>query len=526
MRASLPCILCIFALALLAPTTWSQDTPTPDAVRELEQQQRQLAVQYAKLEELFLRMSELEAASNPTRSGLLMQAAQLSKQLATQQRLLQASDLLAKGQFSRAITEQEASRENLKKLLELLQSENRSSRLKDERKRLEDILKDIRRIENIQRSTRGRTEAGQDSQSAAEDQKDIDRQLEKTEAELKPEKPEKPERSDQSDQSDQSEKSQQSEQSEKSEKSEKSEQSEQSQQSEKSEQSEQSDGKPESREQQARKRVERARKRMQQAEKKLREERRKEAVEEQQRAEEELQKAIVELERILMQLREEEIERAIVDLETRLRRMYDWEKAIRDSTEKLSALSGEAKDRQLEIQSNKLSIEQMKVAMEGQRALLLLQDEGSSQAFPEALQQVNNDAQSVVKRLVASDVSEMTLAIEDEILGALEEMLDSLKQVQKQREENKQQQGSGQQGGGGSEEQPLVDKLAELRLIKTLQLRVNRRTDRLANETSNPNDLIGQVADPRLLEELKALSDRQQKIQEVTREILLEKAKQ
>ena len=514
MRASLPCILCIFALALLAPTTWSQDTPTPDAVRELEQQQRQLAVQYAKLEELFLRMSELEAASNPTRSGLLMQAAQLSKQLATQQRLLQASDLLAKGQFSRAITEQEASRENLKKLLELLQSENRSSRLKDERKRLEDILKDIRRIENIQRSTRGRTEAGQDSQSAAEDQKDIDRQLEKTEAELKPEKPEKPERSDQSDQSDQSEKSQQSEQSEKSEK------------SEKSEQSEQSDGKPESREQQARKRVERARKRMQQAEKKLREERRKEAVEEQQRAEEELQKAIVELERILMQLREEEIERAIVDLETRLRRMYDWEKAIRDSTEKLSALSGEAKDRQLEIQSNKLSIEQMKVAMEGQRALLLLQDEGSSQAFPEALQQVNNDAQSVVKRLVASDVSEMTLAIEDEILGALEEMLDSLKQVQKQREENKQQQGSGQQGGGGSEEQPLVDKLAELRLIKTLQLRVNRRTDRLANETSNPNDLIGQVADPRLLEELKALSDRQQKIQEVTREILLEKAKQ
>ncbi|MFN9437776.1 MAG: hypothetical protein ACK6DC_22960, partial [Planctomycetota bacterium] len=254
--------------------------------------------------------------------------------------------------------------------------------------------------------------------------------------------------------------------------------------------------------------------------------RRKEAVEEQQRAEEELQKAIVELERILMQLREEEIERAIVDLETRLRRMYDWEKAIRDSTEKLSALSGEAKDRQLEIQSNKLSIEQMKVAMEGQRALLLLQDEGSSQAFPEALQQVNNDAQSVVKRLVASDVSEMTLAIEDEILGALEEMLDSLKQVQKQREENKQQQGSGQQGGGGSEEQPLVDKLAELRLIKTLQLRVNRRTDRLANETSNPNDLIGQVADPRLLEELKALSDRQQKIQEVTREILLEKAKQ
>jgi hypothetical protein len=206
----------LLAVLFLSPSAWSQDTPTPDAVRELEQQQRQLAAQYAKLEELFLRMSELEAVSNPTRSGLLMQAAQLSKQLATQQRLLQASDLLAKGQFSRAITEQEASRENLKKLLELLQSENRSSRLKDERKRLEDILKDIRRIENIQRSTRGRTEAGQDAKDAAEDQKGIEQQLEKTEAELKPEEAKGSQKSDRSDQSDQSDRSDQSDQSDRS----------------------------------------------------------------------------------------------------------------------------------------------------------------------------------------------------------------------------------------------------------------------------------------------------------------------
>ena len=122
MKSFLCRMCCALLLALTVPCgARSQEAPSADAVKELEQQQRQLAAQYAKLEELFLRMSELEAASNPTRSGLLLQAAQLSKQLATQQRLLQASDLLAKGQFSRAITEQEASRENLKKLLELLQ---------------------------------------------------------------------------------------------------------------------------------------------------------------------------------------------------------------------------------------------------------------------------------------------------------------------------------------------------------------------------------------------------------------------
>jgi len=627
-----------------------------DAGKELEQQQKQLATQYAKLEELFIRMSELEATTNPTRASLLMQAAQMSKQLATQQRLLQAGDFLAKGQFSRAIPEQEASRENLKKLLELLQSENRSSRLKDERKRLEDVLKDIRRIENIQRATRGRTESGQDREAAANDQRDLEQQLGNSEKDLQSEdskgnssqesssdenkstdkpsksgdskdgdskkpntkdpnakdsesqKPDSPQKTDSqekeskdsdakgsesqgndskdsqgkdsqgkgadpkdmdakqpesgdskdakdegldpknkdskpsdskpSDSKDSQSKDAKSKDGESkptdskpadskpSEPSDNASDDGSEESGEGSDESKPSAGKPPSREEQARKRVQRARKRMQQAEKKLREDKRKDAIEEQQKAEEELQKAIAELERILTQLREEEIERALVDLETRLKRMYDLEKTIRDQTEKLANLTGEDKDRQLEIQANKLSIEQMKVVMEGQRALLLLQDEGSSQAFPEALEQVNRDAQMVAKRLVAADVSSGTQGIQDEVLGALEEMLESLKQVQKKREEQKQeQQGGGQQGGGNPEDQPLVDKLAELRLIKTLQLRVNRRTDRLASESNSSNDLVGEVGDPQLREQVQELSTRQQKIQDVTREILLEKAK-
>lgn len=663
--------------------------PEPaSATQELEQQQKQVAIQYSKLEEMFIRMSELEATSNPTRAGLLMQAAQLSKQLATQQRMAQASDLLGKGQFSRAIPELESSRENLKKLLELLQSENRSTRIKDERKRLEDILKDVRRIENIQRATRGRTESGQDRQAAADDQRDLEQQLAQSESDLKPEEPsgdaaksepnpsdgkkengqdsqskkdeaesnrsdaKEPNASEASDESpkkdpstsdplrspnsdskpspdglksssetskpmpnDASRPGEPRTEGEKSEgekaagakadganskdprgdskpegaedgkedkdassdkpnpdasaspedsKPEKtppggkqqlegnknsneksndpksqnpesqpqdsnpSDESEQDSEAEDSE-SQASDGKPASREEQARKRVQRARQRMKKAENKLREDKRSDAVQEQQKAEEELQKAIAELERILTQLREEEIERALVDLETRLKRMYEWEKSIRDQTDKLASLTGDDRDRQLEIQANKLSIEQMKVVMEGQRAMLLLQDEGSSQAFPEALEQVNRDAQSVVKRLVAADVSTSTQSIQDEILGALEEMIDALQQVQKKRDEEKQQQqqqGGGQSDGGGQQEQPLVDKLSELRLIKTLQLRVNRRTDRLADESNNSNDLIGDVGDPRLREELLELSTRQQKIQDVTREILLEKAKQ
>ncbi|MFN7333454.1 MAG: hypothetical protein ACK5TC_00160, partial [bacterium] len=68
---------------------FSQSPPsTKNAEAEtLETKQRQLVQRFQKLEELFLRMSELEAVSNPTHAGLLMNAAQLSKQLGTRQRL-------------------------------------------------------------------------------------------------------------------------------------------------------------------------------------------------------------------------------------------------------------------------------------------------------------------------------------------------------------------------------------------------------------------------------------------------------
>jgi DNA repair exonuclease SbcCD ATPase subunit len=560
-------LLALIALgSVCVQTVQSQEANS--AIEELQKEQKALATQYANLEEVFLRMSQLEGATNPTRAALLMQAAQMSKQMATQQRMSQASDLLAKGQYSRAIPEQEASRENLKKLLELLQSENRSSRIKDERKRLEDVLKDIRRIENIQRATRGRTEAGQDKDSAAEDQKDLEKQLETAENDLgeKGDKGEKGEKGEKGDKSGKQEKTDPSDPSDptdpsgkqektdpsdptdpsgKQEKTDPSDPTDPSGKQEKTDPSDPSDptdpsgkqekstqgeksNKPPSKEEQAKERVQKARERMQKAEKNLRAEKRKEAIEEQQQAEEELQQAIAELEKILMQLREEEIERTLVDLETRLKRMSEWETTIRQATEKLEKLSGEDKDRQLEIQASKLSTEQLKVAMEGQRAMLLLKDEGSSQAFPEALEQVIADAQLVVNRLVASDVSVSTQSIQDEILGALDEMIESLQEVQKKRDEKKQQ--NQRQGpsdsGGQQQEESLVGKIAELRLIKTLQMRVNRRTGRLADESNQGEDLIGQVTDSRLQEELRELAKRQEKIQSVTRDILLEAAKQ
>ncbi len=570
--AALLCEPSFFARSTIAqergPTIAQEKKPTIESVKELELQQKQLAQRFGKLEELFIRMSELEAAANPTRASLLMQAAQMSKQLATLQRLSVAGDMLSQGQFTRAIQEQEAGRENLRKLLELLQSENRSTRLRDERARLQEIQQEIRRLEQIQRGQTARTESGQDMKQSATDQKDIKQQLDKVASDLndgkdeksnpkdgdkkdgdaksgdpkdgqakddKPKegdptdsKPKDPKGNDGKPSESKPSESKPSESKPSKSKDSESKDSESKDSEDSSESSKKKEpSKPESREEQARKRVEAARKRMQNAQEKLEEQKRDEAVDEQREAERELREAIEELERILRQLREEEIERSLVDVETRLRKMLDLQRSVREQTEKLSNLTGDLKDRSLEIQANKLSIEQTKVVMEGQRALLLLQDEGSSTAFPEALEQVNADAQSVSKKLSEANVSPSTQAIEDEIIGALEEMLDSLKQVQKKRDEKKKKSDQQQQQQSSSpEDEPLVDSIAELKLLKTLQLRINRRTQSLAKQTNNQEDTIGQVGDPGLLGELEDLAGRQQKIHEVTRDILLKAAKE
>ena len=594
-------LLVVGWLQCLTPLANAQANPAAPPAKsaaseaaELERKQKDLTLKLQKLEDTFLRMSELEAASNPTHAGLLMQAAQLSKQLGTRQRLFNASEMLAKGQLSKAIQEQESAQESLKKLLELLQSENRSSRVREERARLEDILKELQRIETLQRSVRGRTESGQDLKQAKQDQQNLEKQLETTETDLKDPKsegedkdkqgsenkkpdpdpssppkegdeqkapkdpagkegseskpneagqenktgeqteketdpkkegdeknpPEKAESNKSQEDKGKESKPQESKQGESPEKPSDSSQAEQSDGSE----SESSQGKPEkpkSREENARDRVQQAKQRMQKAQQKMEEENREQAVEEQLEAERELREAVEELEKILRQIREEEIERSLVDLESRLRRMNEQERMIREETGRLDKLEGDARDRTLDIQANKLAIEQSKVVMEGQRALLLLQDEGSSTAFPEALDQIVRDAQNVAKKLSQGNVSVATQSIEDEILFSIEELLESLKQVQKKREEDKRQ-APGQQGQqGSSEDQPLVDNLAELRLLKTLQLRVNRRTQSLAQQLDKTEDTLGQVDDPDSKAEMEELAERQQKIYEVTREILL-----
>jgi hypothetical protein len=81
--------------------------------------------------------------------------------------------------------------------------------------------------------------------------------------------------------------------------------------------------------------------------------------------------------------------------------------------------------------------------------------------------------------------------------------------LQNKQQQNQQQQQSGQQGN-----QPLIDRIAELKMIRSMQIRVNSRTLTYGQQYSGE-----QANDPDIHKELADLAQRQQKIFSITNDI-------
>ena len=142
-----------------------------------------------------------------------------------------------------------------------------------------------------------------------------------------------------------------------------------------------------------------------------------------------------------------------------------------------------------------------------------MREEGSAVAMPEAVSAMRDDMEQVVTLLRETKVGSLTQSIEKDILVALEEMIAALKQAQKDAGKQK----PGPSGPAGPPpEPPLVDALAELKMIRALQMRVNRRTQRYTDLVK-----VEQAEQPDIIATLEQLADRQQRIYRVTRDIVL-----
>ncbi len=258
---------------------------------------------------------------------------------------------------------------------------------------------------------------------------------------------------------------------------------------------------------------------MKQAEKELEQAKREEATEKPREAEEQLRAAIAHLARILRQLREEELLRELAKLEGRLRKMATMQNKVLEDTIALAATPVEQRNRQTDLKAGDLAFAEKNITLEADRAMLLLREEGSSIAFPEVVSQIRDDTATVSDRLSQTKIDLVTQGIQQDILAALDEMIVALQKAQRDLEQQQQQQQQqGQQGQQGQGEQPLVEALAELKLIRTMETRIKSTTDRYSSLLES-----GSSSGKEILPLLQNLSDRQNRLYRITRDLVLKR---
>lgn len=297
--------------------------------------------------------------------------------------------------------------------------------------------------------------------------------------------------------------------------SQKGEQQQQSGQPQQGQQSQQPGGDPQPQEQKqeqtpGREQLEKARQQMQRAIEELEKENKDKAVDEQDQAVAQLEEMKAELERILRQLREEERETYLTLLEARFQNMLKRQESINNETVRLSKIPEEDHLQQnYASQTDTIRKEQADNALDAEKALNLLKEEGSSVAFPEAVEQMLNNMRVVEQRLGKYDTAGTTQLVESLILETLKEMIAAFQKEIEEQQKKDQQQQQNQQQQGEPQDPSLVNQIAELKMIRSLQLQVNRLTKQIGTEVvGNPD------ADQQQL--LDDLSQRQLRIQEAT----------
>jgi hypothetical protein len=562
-------VLCSGAIwLLLATCIRAQDAPgteqpsepeaPPVASDQLSVEQGRLADRFKRLEEVLGRLAEFSASSDPRRAKLLREAISQSREQDINVRFESIVNLLEDERLSAASTNQTELEQELDALLNLLLKADRDKELASERDRVKKYLKEVARLIRMQKGVRARTEGGDeldrlrdDQERVAGDTGKLGDDISKTEgdqptnaskgAEKKPgssdtkgdsekadsAKPGESSKSNKSSESDEPSKSPPADgkptepsdsppsdsgkpsQSQPGQPS----QGQPGQPSPGSESEEQPPQPPRDPADRAAQRLRAAQQQMEQAQKDLEEAERKGAAGKQREALRALEQAKAELERILRQLREEELERTLTQLAARFRKMLESQVQVYEGTVRLAQVPQAKRDHDDEIEAARLSRQELQIVQDADKALLLLREEGSSVAFPEIIEQTRDDMRKVALLLAALRVDTITQGLELDIIATLEETIAALEKAIKDLE--KQRTPPGQTPAAGQPaEPPLVDKLAELKMIRALQMRIYKRTQ------SYGRMIEGEQAEtPELLEALEDLAKRQERVFQATADL-------
>jgi len=236
------------------------------------------------------------------------------------------------------------------------------------------------------------------------------------------------------------------------------------------------------------------------------------AAKEQRQAEDELKKAQEQIEKRLEELGEKLDNETIVRLEDLFTEMLTRQQQATAHTVQFNVEhnteTGTELKRADRLTLRRLTQEERDLAELAQQALALIEADGTSVSFPVVVANMKDNLMQIATRLEETETGAYTQALQVEVEKTLEELIEALQAAKKQG-------GSGGAGGKPSNCKPaLLPNTAELKMLRALQLRVNRRTK--AFDEVRPN---GPLDDARRKEVL-AISNVQKDLGGMVRSII------
>ncbi len=505
----------------------------------LPQRQRQVAESFEQFQAMLLRLSELSEVTDPRRAAMFRRAVRQAEDRALAGRLMEAAEMLSSGRLQAAAEEQQRIIDELRALLNLLLSEDRERLLRAEKQRLEAIAREVGELLRRQKDLQARTALPAQASAPLERQQhqlaeDTGRLIDQLGGRSRTQEgspsAESPggKATDPMGGSEVPVPGQPGEQALESLPEDFGQRSPGENQpssspgglpagSEGSVPSSEALGSPDNSalesstpSDELRQRLEAARKRMLEAEKRLAEAKREGAIAEQEEAIRELEAAKAELERILRQYRQEELGRLLANLETRFRRMLGMQQAVYNETVRLAGIEPTKRTREDELALSRLGRQQSSIGLEATQALALLREDATAASMIEAVEQLVSDIGWVEKLFAEGNLGPLNQATQQAIIAALKELLQALEEAQLALESAEQSSG----GEGMAGEQPLVDLLAELRMLRNLQARIYQRTQQLGEWAREAPRI-----DERLMEAFQDLAQRQERLHRIAREL-------
>jgi hypothetical protein len=272
-------------------------------------------------------------------------------------------------------------------------------------------------------------------------------------------------------------------------------------------------GKDEPKKTPGREQLENAQQQMERALEELKEQEREKALEHEDEALEELHEAASELEEMLKQLREEEKEMLLASLEARFQRMLAAETQIQEGTVSLAATPQKDWLDQYYGRCRELAQQQNELATECAQTVNLLREDGTSVSILLAVEDIEADMGSVSGWLQESKVGDLTQSVQNDIIESLKQLIETTQKEMQEMKEQQQQQS--QQQEGPPQKPGLVELMAEIKMLRNLQLQVNRRTKQVDGllQSASSEDL------PSLKKQVHDLAVRQRRLIETAKEL-------